>query len=500
LEYKLMSEYALEMLEITKSFPGVKALNAVTFNVRQGDVHALVGENGAGKSTLMKILGGVFSAENGEIKLKGKKVDLHNTNDAKESGISFIFQEFNLIPSLTVAENAFLGMLKSNKLGVVDWKQVKNNAQKLLDKFNFNLNINALVEDLSVAEKQMLEIAKALSIDAEIIIMDEPSATLTENEIKKLFEIIKDLKAQGVTVIYISHRLEEIFEICDTVTVLRDGQVIDTMAIAGTSKPSIIEKMVGRSLAMEFPVRKPNIGDTILEVKNLSRKNVLKNISFKLRAGEVLGISGLVGSGRTELARAIFGADKVDEKEIIIKGKKIKIASTVDGKNNSLALVPEDRKSEGLVLDFDILTNITVCNLTKVLGGRFFLNKSKELAAANKFKDKLKIKTPSINQTVVNLSGGNQQKVVVAKWLFADADILILDEPTRGIDVGAKYEIYLLINEMVAAGKSVIMISSELPEVLGMSDRILVMGDGEVKGIFDNHEVSPELIIKAAIS
>jgi len=494
-----MNEYILEMEGITKRFPGVTALEAVTFKVKRGEVHALVGENGAGKSTLMKILNGVYQADEGKVRVDGKEVKFHNTNDARASGVSLIFQEFNLVSSLSAAENTYLGRLKSNKYGMIDWKEVNKSAGSFLESLDFKIKADTPVEQLSVAEKQMVEIAKALSVDAKIIVMDEPTATLTEKEIEKLFKIIKNLKEKGVTIVYISHRLEEIFSICDRVTVLRDGKVIDTMNVGETNKTIIIEKMVGRSIDMEFPERESNIGDVILEIRGLNRKNALKNINFTLHSGEILGIAGLVGSGRTELARAIFGADRSESGEIRIKGRTVKIVSTVSAKQNSIALVPEDRKDQGLVVDFSILYNITICNLKKVLRNKWILSKKREISASEKQAQKLSIKTPSIYQKVSNLSGGNQQKVVLAKWLFADADILILDEPTRGIDVGAKYEIYLLMNEMVREGKSIIMISSELPEVLAMSDRVLVMSNGEVKGCFDKEAINAEIVMKTAI-
>jgi ribose transport system ATP-binding protein len=494
-----LSKYALEMIGITKKFPGVLALNNVNFKVKKGEVHALVGENGAGKSTLMKVLDGVFIPEEGTIVINGKEVSIKNTNDAKDLGIGLIFQELNLVPSLSAAENVYLGKLKANKAGIVNWRKTNKEAKGLLKKLNFNINPKTLVEELSVAEKQLVEIAKALSIDAKIIIMDEPTASLSESEISKLFDLIKQLKENGVTIVYISHRLEEIFSIADTVTVLRDGNIISTEEVGNETKGSIIEKMVGRSLDMEFPERKSEIGDTVLEVKNLKNYR-LNGVSFDLRAGEILGISGLVGSGRTELAKAIFGADPVDSGEIYIKGRKVKIKSPVTAKKSLIALVPEDRKDEGLVLDFSVLMNTTICNLKKILGFSNTLSRSKEKKQGSEIIEKLGVKTPTVQHKTLNLSGGNQQKTVVAKWLFADPDILILDEPTRGIDVGAKYEIYLLMNKMVSEGKAIIMISSELPEVMAMSDRLMVMSEGEIKAIFEKSEINANNIMKAACS
>ncbi len=492
-----MSEFALEMYGITKRFPGVLALNDVTFKVKKGEVHALVGENGAGKSTLMKVLNGVFIPEEGSIKVNGNLVEINNTNVAKKLGIGLIFQEFNLVSSLSAAENVYLGALEANKAGIVNWKKTNKMAEELLKDLNFNISPKTFVEELSVAEKQLVEIAKVLSIDARIIVMDEPTASLSESEINKLFDLIKKLKKNGVTIVYISHRLEEIFAIADSVTVLRDGKIISTESVQNETRNKIIEKMVGRSLEMEFPARESHIGKIVLEVKNLKNYR-LNDISFDLHEGEIIGISGLVGSGRTELAKAIFGEEPIDSGEIIIKGEKIKMKSPVTAKKNSLALIPEDRKDEGLVLNFSVMMNSTICNLKKIVGVFKVLSKRKEKKDANNMVEKLGVKTPSLQQKALNLSGGNQQKVVVAKWLYSDPDVLIMDEPTRGIDVGAKYEIYLLMNQMVKEGKAIIMISSELPEVMAMSDRLLVMSNGEVKAIFDKHEKNAKDIMKAA--
>lgn len=490
-------DFALEMLDINKSFPGVKALTNVTFQVKKGEVHALVGENGAGKSTLMKILNGVFKADSGQIRIHGKEVEINNTNDAKDLGIGLIFQEFNLIPSLSVAENVYLGRLK-NKASLVDWASMNKEAEKLLKSLDFNFNPRTTVDYLSVAEKQLVEIAKVLSLNANIILMDEPTATLTSKEIDKLFNIIRNLKEKGITIIYISHRLEEIFGIADTVTVLRDGEVILTNDVSKETKTNIIEKMVGRSLQLEFPPREKRCGEVVLEVKNINSR-LLKDISFELHAGEILGIAGLVGSGRTELAKAVFGEDPPISGTISVKGRVRRIKSTFSAKKCGIALVPEDRKEEGLVLDFSVMSNSSICNLNKISMKAGLISKRKERLNSQEITGKLGVKTPTINQKVKNLSGGNQQKVVLAKWLFSDPEILILDEPTRGIDVGAKYEIYQLMNAMVAEGKAIIMISSELPEVLGMSDRILVMSNGRIKGTFKNEEIDANMIMKTAI-
>ncbi len=495
----IFSEFILEMINISKSFPGVKALDNVNFKVKSGEVHALVGENGAGKSTLMKILDGVYNTDSGEIIINGKEVKINNTNDARKLGIGFVFQEFNLVASLSVAENVYLGRLKKNKMRLVDWKNINYEAEKLLFDLNFKINPKTLIEDLSVAEKQLVEIAKALSLDAQIIIMDEPTSALTKSEIDKLFVIINDLKNKGITIIYISHRLEEIFLIADRVSVLRDGKIISTKQVIDETKNDIIEKMVGRSFDLEFPERESNIGEVVLEIENLS-SNLLKNISFKLHAGEILGISGLVGSGRTELAKALFGDDPPKSGILKVKGKNVKIRSTTHAKKNGIALIPEDRKEEDLVLNFSVLINTTICNLKKIITKIGTLSSQKEKKSAMQIINKLGVKTPSINQKAIYLSGGNQQKVIVAKWLFSEPDILIMDEPTRGIDVGAKFEIYQLMNLMVLEGKAIIMISSELPEVMAMSDRLLVMNKGAIKGVFNKKEINANDIMKAAIS
>ncbi|NLD58377.1 MAG: sugar ABC transporter ATP-binding protein [Clostridiales bacterium] len=491
-----MSAYILEMRGITKTFPGVVALNDVSLRVKRGTVHALVGENGAGKSTLMKILNGVYEATRGEIYLDGEKLQLNGVRDAQKKGISIIFQEFNLINTLSVAENIFLGRYNGKKS--IDWKQLKLEARRLLDRLGFNFSVNRVVGKLSTAEKQLVEIAKALSLNAKIIVMDEPTSSLTRTEVEMFFPIIRTLRDSGITVIYISHKLDEVFRICDRVTILRDGCVVGESAVGDITREGIIEKMVGRPIDMEYPHRTAKPAETILEVRHLSRGRKLRDIGFELRRGEILGIAGLVGAGRTELAEALFGADPADSGEIFIKGKRAMIRSTGEAVRNSIGMVTEDRKETGLVLDMDIVRNITVTKLAAVSRGAF-LNRRSEARVADEYVRKLDIRTPSIHQVLSNLSGGNQQKVVLAKWLFSEVDILILDEPTRGIDVGAKYEIYCLINRLTEQGKAVIMISSELPEVLGMSDRILVMHEGRIKGELTGDDKVAERVMQLAI-
>jgi len=492
-----MSEYILEMKGITKTFPGVVALDDVSLRVRRGTVHALVGENGAGKSTLMKVLNGVYEATKGEIFLDGEKLTLHGVRDAQKSGISIIFQEFNLINTLSVAENIFLG--RYNGRENIDWKALREDAHQLLDRLGFNFSVKRIVGKLSTAEKQLVEIAKALSLDAKIIVMDEPTSSLTRKEVEIFFPIIKKLRDSGITVIYISHKLDEVFRICDYVTIMRDGSVVGESAVSQITRDAIIEKMVGRSLDLEYPARTAKPSEPILDVRHLSRGKKLHNISFTLHKGEILGIAGLVGAGRTELAEALFGADPADSGEILVNGKPAMIRSTAGGMNNSIGMLTEDRKETGLVPDMDVAKNITITKLNAVCTG-IVINRKAETRVAENYIEKLNIRTPSVHQTLSNLSGGNQQKTVLAKWLFSEMDILVLDEPTRGIDVGAKYEIYCLMNQLTEAGKAVIMISSELPEVLSMSDRILVMHEGRIKGELTGGDMTAERVMQLAIN
>ena len=491
-----MSEYILEMKGIRKEFPGVVALDDVSFSVKPGVIHALIGENGAGKSTLMKVLNGVYQANAGEIYINGEKVELNGVKEAQAAGISIIYQEFNLINTLSVAENIFLGRYNGKK--TIAWKELKQKAAALLADLGFNFDVNKEVGKLSTAEKQLVEIAKALSLDAQIIVMDEPTSSLTEKEVDMFFPIIERLKAKGITVIYISHKLDEIYRLCDDVTIMRDGQVTGNSAVKDITRDRIIELMVGRSLDMEYPPRTAKPGEPILEVKNLCRRQQLKDISFTLHRGEILGFAGLVGAGRTELAEAIFGADPADSGEIILKGESVKIRSTLQAKNLSIGLVTEDRKETGLVLPMDVTENTTITDLKSVSKG-IILDRKAEEKVAQKYVDSLKTKTPSLHQKINNLSGGNQQKVAVAKWLYSNSDVLILDEPTRGIDVGAKFDIYCLMNELTEQGKAIIMISSELPEVLGMSDRVLVMHGGQIKGELSGEDMTAEKVMKLAI-
>ena len=487
-----------EMRGISKSFPGVKALNNVGFSVAEGEVRALVGENGAGKSTLMKILNGNYKKDTGSILIDGKEVDITDPQVADAHGITIIFQELNLVDELSIAENIFAGRLaKRGKL--VNWKELNERAKVLLERISFDVDPRKLVGDLTVAEKQMVEIAKALSRNSRIILMDEPSATLTKKELDALFQIIRDLKKSGIAVIYISHRMEEIFEICETVTVMRDGQIIGTRDIDKVSSDELVEMMVGREVNSAFPKRAAQIGEEILRVENLCRKDRKQNISLNLHKGEVLGIAGLVGAGRTEIMRAIFGIDYISSLDVYVGGKKVKITDPASAKKHGIAFLTEDRKVEGLTLDFSVKSNIVAANLGSVTTGGVFVNNKLENKIADEYIAKTSIKTPHRNQKVGNLSGGNQQKVVVSKWLNTDPDILIMDEPTRGIDVGAKREIYEIINDLVAQGKAVILISSELPEVLGMSDRVLVMKDDAIVAELTGDKINAVEVMRYAL-
>jgi len=491
----------LSIKSISKYFPGVKALDNVSFDVVKGHIHALVGENGAGKSTLIKILSGVYKANEGSISFKGKDVSISSPLEAQQLGISVVHQELKLVGTLSVAENIFLGrpqLTDSLKLvSLVDWRKQYRKAKELLDRLNVHVDLNQTVNKLSVAQQQIVEICKALSFESDLIIMDEPSATLTVKELDVLFKILQMLKDRGVTIIYISHRLEEVFKIADRVTVLRDGRHIGTCEVNEVDRKLLISMMVGRELENEYPKQKFPMGDVLLEVKNLNRKNVLYDIGFSLKKGEVLGIAGLVGAGRTELARAIFGADKKTTGDIFISGKKVEINSVNDAISKKIALVPEDRKQHGLVLGMKVKENISLVGINKILKG-LVLSRDKEKQLAQSFIEKLRIVTPSEEREVKYLSGGNQQKVVLAKWLAVDSDVIIFDEPTRGIDVGAKAEIYKLLNKLAEEGKGVIMISSELPEILGMCDRILVMHDGRITGEVVREDANQEVIMEFA--
>lgn len=490
-------ENILEIKNVSKSFPGVLALNNVSFDVKKGEVHALVGENGAGKSTLMKILSGVYTPSEGHLFYKNKEVHFKRPSDAQVLGISIIHQEFSLIPYLSAVENIYLGREIKSKNGLLDKKRMKREAIEVLKKLNAEIDVDKPIARLSVANQQFVEIAKAIAIKTDVLIFDEPTASLTGNEIDKLFELIKKLKSEGVTILYISHHLEELFQIADRVTCLRDGEWTGTHPIEACTKQSIVKMMVGREINNNYPVKravKERNEDVLLEVKKLSN-HALKNISFKLKKGEILGISGLVGAGRTETVRAIIGADHAKEKEIYMHGERVHIKSPTDALKLGIGLIPESRKTQGLVLGMTVKNNITLAIMNKITTKLGLIDKKLEQASVRQSIEELTIKTPHMNQTVKNLSGGNQQKVVLAKWLNTKCQVLIFDEPTRGIDIGAKEEIYKLMRALADQGIAIIMISSELPEVLGMSDRVIAMHKGSMVAEIDGHDVDSEKVM-----
>ena len=486
------NNYILTLKNITKEFPGVKALDDVTINIERGTIHGLVGENGAGKSTLIKVLAGIYQPNKGEIILDGKPCRFNSPIEARRAGISVVHQEIKLAEPLSVAENMFLGNVQL-KNGLVDWKGMRRRAREIVEDLGMDIDINAQVSSLTVAKKQIVEIMHAINNNSRILIMDEPSAVLTDRELEVMFRIVKQLRDKGITIIYISHRLDEIFGLCSNVSVLRDGCHIDTIPVASIDRQGLINMMVGREMGQEYPKEVGNVGGTILEVKNLSR-GILQDISFEVKSGEVFGISGLVGAGRTELARAILGIDKPESGEVYVRGKKVHYRTFADAIRDGLGLIPEDRKLQGLVQIMSVKRNTTLVNMKRVLRAGV-ISSSLEEKLSKEYADKLHVVTPSMETEVQYLSGGNQQKVVIAKWLFQNSEILFLDEPTRGIDVGAKVEIYRLINRMAKEGKTIIMISSEMSELLGMCDRIMVMHEGHKMGELNAAEATQEKIM-----
>ena len=486
------NNYILTLKNITKEFPGVKALDDVTINIERGTIHGLVGENGAGKSTLIKILAGIYQPNKGEIILDGKPCRFNSPIEARRAGISVVHQEIKLAEPLSVAENMFLGNVQL-KNGLVDWKGMRRRAREIVEDLGMDIDINAQVSSLTVAKKQIVEIMHAINNNSRILIMDEPSAVLTDRELEVMFRIVKQLRDEGITIIYISHRLDEIFGLCSNVSVLRDGCHIDTIPVASVDRQGLINMMVGREMGQEYPKEVGNVGGTILEVKNLSR-GILQDISFEVKSGEVFGISGLVGAGRTELARAILGIDKPESGEVYVRGKKVHYRTFADAIRDGLGLIPEDRKLQGLVQIMSVKRNTTLVNMKRVLRAGV-ISSSLEEKLSKQYADKLHVVTPSMETEVQYLSGGNQQKVVIAKWLFQNSEILFLDEPTRGIDVGAKAEIYRLINRMAKEGKTIIMISSEMPELRGMCDRIMVMHEGHKMGELNAAEATQAKIM-----
>jgi ribose transport system ATP-binding protein len=495
-----VTDQLLRLEGISKSFPGVQALANVHLDLSAGEVHAVVGENGAGKSTLMKILAGIHKQDAGTIYLDGRAADIDSPHTAQTLGISIIHQELSLMPDLTIAENIYIGRERRRGLGFfVDDKDLNRRAGELFDRLGISLNPRTRVGTLLVAQQQVVEIAKALSFDARILIMDEPTAALTESETETLFGLIADLKRRGTGVIYISHRLEELKAVSDRVTVLRDGEYIDTMPTPDVELRQIISLMVGRQIS-DITRPAPAAADrpTVLEVSGLSTRSLLRDVGFELRQGEILGFAGLMGAGRTEVARAICGADKIDHGEIRLRGRPVKIKSPADAARLGIGYLSEDRKRFGLMLDQDVSFNILISSLADHANRFGFVREQHARQTSLKFVDAMKIKTPSIQQRTKNLSGGNQQKVVIAKWLAKNCDILIFDEPTRGIDVGAKEEVYELLEALADQGKAIIMISSELPEILRLAHRIVVMCEGRVTGTLDNADADQEIVMDYA--
>ncbi|MFG1731678.1 sugar ABC transporter ATP-binding protein [Paenibacillus sp. 843] len=495
-----MSEVLIQMEGIMKEFPGVLALNNCRFELLRGEVHALMGENGAGKSTMMKILTGVYQKDAGTITYKGQPVELTNPKAAQDAGISMIHQELNLAPDLTVAQNIFIGREPRRKLRLfLDDQALNRQVKELFERMGLDMDPSIKVSELTVAKQQIVEIAKALSYSADVLVMDEPTAALSETEIEDLFRIIRQLREGGVGIVYISHRMDEIKRITDRITVMRDGQYIDTVSTAEVTTQDIISKMVGRQIyETSKPERSAGERETVLEVKGLNQGRTLKDINFTLKKGEILGIAGLVGAGRTELARAIFGADRIQSGEIQVHGRKITIKGPHDAVRQGIGYLSEDRKRYGCVVDLDVKSNVAIASYGNFVRPGGWMSTARIRKQAEDMVERLKVKTPHVDQEVKYLSGGNQQKVVIGKWLTRDCDILIFDEPTRGIDVGAKSEIYRLLNDLTAQGKSIIMISSELPEILRMSHRVLVMCEGRITGELDQEQATQESIMHLA--
>ncbi len=493
-----MGEVILTMKGIDKSFPGVHALDHVDFEVKRGEVHALMGENGAGKSTLMKVLTGIYTKDSGTITFEGKEVEFHNTREAQAAGVVIVHQELNMLGHLTVAQNIFIG--REFKKGIkIDDKKMNEEAKKLFERLHIDIDPTETMSNLTVGKQQMCEIAKAISHEAKLIIFDEPSAALTEAEIEELFKIIRDLREQNLAIVYISHRMDEIKVITDRVTVMRDGGYVGTLITEECTKDDIINMMVGRVI-YEDPKTESSVpadAPVVLKVEHLNAGRMVQDVSFELHKGEILGFSGLMGAGRTETARAIFGADPKESGDIYINGEKVTINSPQDAVRAGIGYLSEDRKRYGIVVQKTVAENSTMACLQNYMSGPF-INKRAEKKVAQEYVDSLATKTPSVDQLVVNLSGGNQQKVVIAKWLINDCDILIFDEPTRGIDVGAKNEIYKLMNRLASEGKSIIMISSEMTEILRMSDRIVIMCEGRKTGEVRIEEATQEMIMNMA--
>jgi inositol transport system ATP-binding protein len=494
----LENNVLLQMKDIHKTFPGVYALRDINLEVRAGEVHALLGENGAGKSTLIKVLGGIYQADQGEIFIDGNKVEISDVRDAQQQGISIIHQELVLVPYMTVAENIYLGREPKNGL-FVNHRKMEEKAQNLLDAYQMNIDATMVVANLTTAQQQMVEIVKAISFDSKILVMDEPTSSISDKEVEFLFNTMRILTKKGVGIIYISHKMSELDQICDRVTVLRDGKYVGTEVVKETTKEKLISMMVGRELQKYYTRNFQEAGEVVLKCENISDGKLVKDACFEIRKGEIVGFSGLVGSGRSELMKCIFGLNKNSSGDIFIDGKKVRIKSPIDAIKYGIALVPEDRKKEGLYKVQSVKYNSTIEVLDEFIKG-IIVNYSKEEAITQTYIDMMSTKTPSQDQVIGNLSGGNQQKVMIGRWLATSPKILILDEPTRGVDVGAKSEIYARMNELVKKGVSIIMISSELPEIINMSDRIYVMNSGRIAGCLQRDGISQEHIMQLAAS
>ncbi len=486
------------MKGIMKAFSGNVVLDHVEFSLQKGEIHALMGENGAGKSTLMKVLTGIHARDAGEIIVRGESVDYKSPKESERAGIAVIHQELNILPHLSIAENLFLGKEKTfGKSGIMRTKTMNIEAGKILQKLDLHEDVRLAAGSLSVGKQQIIEIAKAISSNADVIIMDEPTAALTDREIDSLFTTIRSLQETGVSFVYISHRMEEIFSICDRITILRDGQYVGTKLIKETNFDEVVQMMVGRELGERFPERQAKIGEVKFIAKNLSRAGLFQDISFELRKGEILAIAGLMGAGRTEVVQSLFGAQKLTSGEILIDGETVKVKNPIQGKKLGIGYVTEDRKSEGLIVDFSVQDNLCLSNFNKV-ASKGIVKARAENNLYNTMVNRLGIRLSGPKQTVKSLSGGNQQKVVIGKWLGIEPEILILDEPTRGVDVGAKKEIYSIINELAEKGVAILMVSSELPEVIGMADRVLVMYEGNLMAELSKEEMTQEIIMHYA--
>jgi len=494
----MQSDIKLRVSNIEKSFPGVKALKNIDFSVRRGTIHALCGENGAGKSTLMKIINGIYTPDKGTIFIDEKPVKISNPIQAQKYGIAMIAQELNYVPEMSVEENLFLGRLPVNKFGKVNWKYVREETIKLLQREKLPYRPDQKLKTLTVSDIQMLEIIKAISNNADIIVMDEPTSAISQREVEILFEKILQLKSKGASIIYISHKLEEVFKIADDITVLRDGAVVGTYPASELDMDAVITMMVGRKIEDIYPKEEVPIGKTLLEVKGLCSEGIFEDISFKVREGEIVGFAGLMGSGRTEVMRAVFGLDPISSGTIEIRGKEVKIKNPETSIKSKVAMMSEDRRRYGIIPIRSVMENASICSLEKVFYNGFN-HSAKERKIVGDYFKKIGVKTPTLETAIQALSGGNQQKVLFVRWMMRDSDVLLLDEPTRGIDVGAKFEIYKLMTELVKAGKGIVMVSSELPELIGMCDRIYVMSKGRITGHLERKDFSQETIMKYSI-